>query len=318
MSSNTLILTLSLIQSLFSLLVLIFHVIGIYLLRRTFSYTRNQKLYLIQKSIMEIMFLIVHNNIILYFKVYNLRNPVYCYVSLLISCLIAIPYCNIVVLLSFDRFAQVWLNIKYTVYVTNGRANMAVVLNWIFGSLFCIVAFSMQYAVNRATYLLVHAIVNQFFIMMVVIVSVPCYLYIYCKVRKNKKSDNSNAIIMRRCISTHNRHRMLDFVPFWICFIFFVFIFIPNLFILFSHRTFSMSYKIQVYFAIVAHFFYDIGILCDVLIYIFMNKALKCKFLMLVQRRSMEWGSQFKAGLYFRQYVSDRVARSENSETSPM
>lgn len=273
--NNICILVLCVLQSLFSCIPLCLHVIGIHLLRSTNSYERNQKMYLVQLSILEIIFLICNNNILLYIKVYYDEFQFTAFISLFLCCVIGITWTLIVMFLTLDRFAQVYLNIKYSIYFTGLKVNSLLAGSWMSG----ILSFLLAACINvfyEETFLYVYRYVLQVLLASLVLTTVACYAYIYRKIqvnRRNLRYANTSLQIVR--------HPKAMFIPFWIVFTcFWLFVF-PNLIQLIFHPINTNDKKLMAYFTVLAKLLFVFGCIADVVIYIIMNNTVKRKFLML-------------------------------------
>lgn len=268
MVHNTIILIMCLIQSMFSIMSITMHCIGIFLLKDS-SYAHTQKIYLVQLSILEILFMLVNNNVLLYVQITNVMDSDIVYLPLFILTLIAVPWCITLILLTIDRFAQIWCNIKYKMYVTKRKTSIAVVLTWTIGIAHSITLFILQYLLEINAYLILHKYIIQVFMALVVLVSIPTYSYIYRKLQNNKKKSRH----------VHIRKKA-TFVPFWIMFSFCCFFVLPNVIQLLTYRR-----KVQttLYFYIGAMMVFDAGCMVDVFIYIIMNPSVRRKFLLIMR-----------------------------------
>ena len=273
MVENIAILVLCIIQTVFSIIPITLHIIGIYLLRKISSYPRNQKLYLIHLSIMEILFIVINNNILVYLKIFEAVPVFTSYIPVSVLCLIAVPWCIIEMLLILDRLAQVCLNIKYDVYINALMTNAAVVASWASGGVLFLVMFGAKYVLHIDSHRIMHMFVIQIFMGNLLIVATITYAYIYYKIKCNTK----------RNVHIHLFHRRETFVPFWIVFTFVWLFLLPDIL--------QLIFEENIYLYIGGTILFDCGCIADVLIYMFMNQQIKNKFLLLIQwkgRKSKE------------------------------
>lgn len=268
MFGNNTIVIICAVQTIISIIAVTMHVIGIYLLRTTPSYIPSQKLYLTQLSILEIMFMIINNNLLLYLLLTGVSPALSKYLPLLVLCTIAIPWSNVMVLLTLDRFAQIHLNIRYKAIVTPTKTRCFVTASWLIGITFFAVMFPLQYVYGINSYLYMHKYVTQIFMGMVMLVSIPTYIYIYYKIKTNKMKNRH----------THIRKKA-TFVPFWIVISFFWLFVFPNLIQLGVYHEDSMK---GTYAYIIAIIIFNCGCLVDAVIYSTMNPSLKKKLVMLL------------------------------------
>lgn len=270
MDDNTIILILCIINSILSVPPLILHCLGIHLLKRTQSYHEYQKIYLVQLSVMEILFLLVNNNLLLYLKITNSLPSFEEYLPIFVLCLIAMPWCNIMILLTLDRFAQIWFNIKYAIYVTKRRVIIALIVSWTMVVVLFIMMVSMKYQYKVDSYEAMHYVI-QGFMALVMVSSLLSYSYIYYRLKRNKRKD-----------STTQLQRQGVFVPFWIVFTFFWLFLLPNIIqLVFDHTQKVMSVT-ALYFYVASLLLFDIGCLADVLIYILMSEKMRVRFYSLI------------------------------------
>ena len=131
---NITIVILSTSLTIFSGFAILLHVLGLYLLHKPNSLEVNQKLYLIQMSILEIL-LIVCQNITIYLKIF-VKNTVFHEYASLVSYAVGLSWNNVLIMLTFDRFLQVYLNIKYVLYITERKTKIIIFFCYLVGICF--------------------------------------------------------------------------------------------------------------------------------------------------------------------------------------
>lgn len=166
----------------------ILHTVGLYMLFTT-RITRlayNQKLYLINISISELLicvFKISHRLFSLYdyslysFKLWTIQTS---------GCFMA--YIIFMVLLSVDRFLEVYLNIKYPIFVTKRTAHFSVLIVWLVSAMFAM-ALVLQNSDNH-----VRRVVILYFWpsseLTFLLIALLVYTYLFVKIRKYRKKTN--------------------------------------------------------------------------------------------------------------------------------
>ena len=100
-------------QILISVVVIVFNGIGIYLLQQPNTFQYNQKLYLFNLSLIKTLLLFAQN-VPLFLYMMNVRHEVIECMWLTIICLLVVPWCNVLLMLTVDRFIQVY-NLNFNV-----------------------------------------------------------------------------------------------------------------------------------------------------------------------------------------------------------
>ena len=266
-------------QTVLSLIAIIFHIAGLLALRQTSSTQVNQKVYLIHLSVMEIVFLTSHN-IPLYMKLTNVNQEVVYCTGLAVITAVAIPWYNLLLALTIDRFLQVYLNIKYQLYVTDKVIKIIIFSCWFIGIALFGILFLLRILYNYNTERLVHGVLYKIFLniyhSLVIIIFLLTYGYIYYQLRKVKESKDGMA-------ASSDRNRKANFIPFWIVISFILFILVPES----IHICVSLNKQPdtdtavhdQIEMFIFAMVLFDVGCLVDALLYIFLNEFVRERFL---------------------------------------
>ena len=270
------VLLLDVINTLLSIFPIILHVIGIYLLRQLNSLQCNQKLYLIHISIIEILYCIIQC-ILLNLKVF-LTDVIYFQYTSFISHAVGFSWSNVLIMLTFDRFLHVYLNIKYQLYVTKKITKLIILFSYLLG--ICVVAILMLIKINlREKVELLRIYVYSTYGVLFISVFAVAYIYIYSKVRAARSS--------RRVQSTNHHQQSqhsASFVPFWIMFTFILFIVIPNAVSVALLHIFKVNQYDDIMYQVIS-LFWIIDFTTDALIYILFHESIKTKFLRLIGRR---------------------------------
>ena len=249
---------------------ILLHALGLYLLHKPNSLEVNQKLYLIQMSILEIL-LIVCQNITIYSKIF-VKNTLFHEYASLISYAVGLSWNNVLIMLTFDRFLQVYLNIKYMLYITERKTKIIIFFCYLVG-----ICFGLLLTVLNVMLYSGAGIMRSYFYPMygtiLVIIFLVTYLYIYKRIRVVRITQRVQSTNHRR-----NRQRRGIFVPFWIMFTFIIFILVPGTIFVFVFDTL----KYEKYMPYIWRLFWSIGFISDALIYIIFNEPMRKIFLRLI------------------------------------
>ena len=267
------ILLLCLLQTLYTVAPLTLHIAGVHLIKKCSTYPPQQRLYLIQISIIEIIFLLINNDCLVYMEVYQFLPRMASYLQLFIKASLAIPWCNVMIFLTVDRVAQVWLNIKYERYVTTFRTRLLIMGAWGVG----VGLFISMVIATLVTHLdalsIVHFHITQVFMGLVVVSLVPCYIYLCIQIKKIKRKDKRSG---NNHSPDHITVKIYYFVPLWIILTYIVTFLLPNILqIVFK----QVRYGVTCYFYIIAQFLFISGCLGDALVYILMDTRMRKRFL---------------------------------------
>lgn len=262
-------------QSIFSLISISFHIVGLILLRQTTSSQVNQKIYLIHLSIIEIIFLTSHNAP-LYLKIVHPNETIaYYYVGLSIIVGIALPWYNLLIAITVDRFLQVYLNIKYELYITQKITKGIIFCCWLFGITLWLILFLLKYLKDVDSIVIVHTFILQAYHSSVIVVFLLTYGYIYYRIKKMNNSDTS---------INDTQNVKTNFIPFWIVISFIFFILVPetiHFFVSLKDREGGYSHgRLDMFIA--AMMLFDVGCLVDALLYILLNRFIRERFCRLV------------------------------------
>ena len=256
---------------------MLLHTVGITLLRKPNSFKPNQKLYLVNLSINEGLFVIVYNFIV-FLEMFTPKAWITYYTWLFIMTGIMVPWCNILIVMIFDRFLEVRLNVKYELYASKKKVKMLIFVCWLTG---IIVFISMVFIKHVNRIVVLDKIVFEGYHGLIIFVFVATYVYIYYKIKKEGES------IYQKQLSPNSQQeeRRTYFIPFFIILTFILFINIPRLIISLNTKTQDEKKIVAI---MVSGLLFDCGAMVDALIYIFLNKSIRRKFLHLIKWRKFE------------------------------
>lgn len=273
--TSSLVFWLSLFRSAFSVLPISLHLIGILLLCKPNTFQKNQKIYLIHLSVLEVLFML-SQSVALYINLYRVNPVVYEYVSLFILCVFAIPWCNFRIALAHDRYMEIKLNIKYIVNMNQKVRRIAYCTSWITGiALFVIMALlRVILKIDSARIVLVYlmSVYHGFVVLLCVLV----YTYIFKVIRRNRRTDweqlSSGEIIRQQ-----NQKRRI-YIPFCIVANYFVFVIVPDIVFKTVFIKLKQDRGRSAFFPTMM-FLFDCCGFADAVIYIFLNKSTRKRFM---------------------------------------
>ena len=283
MVSFTVKLTLTIMQTTLSLFPITLHILGIYLLHQPNTFHENQRLYLTNLSFAELLFLLPLN-ILPYLRILETSVTLYDYIALFAICGFAVPWLTMTIALTIDRFMQVYLNIKYDLYVTKKITTQVVIGSWLIG-LGCLssTAFA-KYKYEFDSLRFTHIVILQLYNGGIIISFVATYTYIYKKIKRIRCLDT--AVVNKLNVNSGGGGgRKSRFIPYWIVITYIVFIMLPQStnFILFQIIKIHHS-KTTMF--VITTFFFDLGSLFNVLVYILMNASLRMRFIAMIHWNS--------------------------------
>ena len=259
------------VQLIVSMVPFTLHLVGIRLLKNTTSFHVNQKMYLKQISITEILFL-VSQNIPLFLKVYGKdETSCYQYASLFVIGVTVVTWHGFMIFLTIDRYFQVRLNITYNVYITTKISKILICINWLVGIIIFISLSLINLThINNILYIC-HTYILQACHGTYIVIFISTYVYIYVKIRVGRKIN-----VMKPRQSCMTKRQKTRFVPFWIGVAYILLILLPELtnYVLYNH----VSRRNEVIMVIVTMVMFDLGSLVDALIYIYLNELNAKKF----------------------------------------
>lgn len=266
-----------------------FHSLGLYILwksRKSFS-NKSQYQFLIHLSTSQILFVslgIVSRILIVYLN--------YSRVSFW---LLSIQYVNsalvyflVMIFMTFDRFFEIYLNIRYPLYWCEKYTKILLTIVWLVASVlvFPILLYPSfnEDLLSKFCFLYFYPFLESIILLSCLII----YTYIFTKLKKTyvqpEIPNKDIKSIKNRHTGSNNGHRTYNrkrktfaiFVPGLIVLTFILFIFIPDLIASHGHfADFQLTASLKMYI----YFSYLIGISCDVFVYILSYKCLRKTFL---------------------------------------
>ena len=237
---------------LFGVIITLLHIAVLVLLRKEekININGNQKYLIIALSIWWLAFVassVIHESI--FYATGTRTNNIGLCASLYCVIVIAMAYYFIMFAITLDRFLELQLNIKYPLYWNKNRTKNTLILlccmlNVAWVVLLCTV-FSYQQPglmlnIHEKIYRIYFTYLTPIFDTVFVIFATIVYSYIFYKLHKNRKTEQTLVKQVRRNETKTNinvkvkRYR----VPFWIILTFILFWIVPNIFYLFFNEYF--------------------------------------------------------------------------------
>lgn len=287
-------------NTVFTIVPVVLHSIGIHLLRNVSSLCPIETLYLIHMSIAELVFCF-WDAVLIVSHAFAPDSDFYSYNQFL-SHGNGFAWCFILIALTIDRFFRVFLNIKYDVYITKRKSEVILVLCHLIG--FSIILLLLVLPVSfKAKQELVNIYLTTGIGALVFFVFFYVYLYILGKIKAVQRRNSLQNPIAR--------NRKSHILPFLIVLFFFLFFMIPT----------AVAWTIKMYIRNIGCFdgliyqiestFYIIGLIMDAFLYIFLHKSLKQKFIRMINNGLV---ANNKTNIYMENCQSKaRTARRDTS-----
>ena len=250
------------------LLSIMLHSIGIFLLL-TLKHRRNQDIIIMNLSIAEISMSLCDFSQNILSRYHNV-SAFHIKVLTITQCsLFVVPSFLIMIVLTFDRFLEVYLNIKYHVYVQKFKMKVSLCICWCIGISIAIILLPLKFrSINSAAIIfkIIFPSVEGTFLL----IALVCYIYIFNKFKEMKRTPTVPTIVRNKlkCVKI--------FPPFLIILTFSMFVVAPDTVNLY---LFYISEKGTNFHANALLLFYVLGFISDAVIYIFLQKSMRSHFL---------------------------------------
>lgn len=280
----------SIIEMTIFFIALILHVVGFYLLylTRKTAIDRKQRMFLMNLSLSEIIFLIgtITRRTLIFYEVPTCTKIFY-YHECLINTGVFSWYNFVMALIAFDRFLEVWLNLRYHIIWTVKKATIAMIFVFVMPSIFVVVIFTFVDTYDHIRYL------NSTYFwlsseIIFIIVAIITYSYLYGKIVEKKhytrrlilhlkkiNPEINNGSWKRKDRNNAGTPKMPKngfFVPTLLILSFITCWFVPDL-IIFVHGRLRLTISKQGYF--IMGILYCFAVLSDAIIYIFFSKHVR-------------------------------------------
>ncbi|XP_057290178.1 uncharacterized protein LOC130612852 [Hydractinia symbiolongicarpus] len=195
------------------------------------------------------------------------------------------------VALTFDRFAEVYFNIRYNIYFTPFRTVLLVLSIWIFSIVLAVIFLCLKFLQNFDYLVFSYTYIYPVTDTIVVLHAIVVYSYIYKKCRENRKkkfreassltieNNNNNNINLNNGIKSNSdqgkqKKNNSFFIPSLIVVTFIIFVYIPDA-TYFIYMKFLNTYP--EWLALGSMIFYSCGFVSDVSIYLLLNRNIRRK-----------------------------------------
>ena len=235
----------------------------------------NQNLYLISYTTTEIFLIVYHMfhvTLVLSYPMYN--GKFWILAMKIFTVIVWITNTSTLVVMTLNRFLEVYLNIRYEVYVTRRKTLFIIFGIWITGLVSSAVLLICLRFLDNFNAILYNGLAYLWTIVEIIVLlnGTIVYLYIYRKCRNNR-SRVSNVVSQNNVNSDGNENRQNRlkkrkvFIPAFITITFFLFAFIPDTvyFIMHLYATSSFNSLIG---TLLYHIIFAINTISDVIIYV--------------------------------------------------
>lgn len=250
---------------------LILHGMGTYVLLTLRSRRSNQDTIILNLSVSEIFMSLfdLTQNILSRYVAH--KDAPTNYLTIIQCTLFVLPNFLILFILTLDRLLEVYLNIKYKVYVTKSKTRLQLRVCWCTGCACAIVIITLRVTiykdVARYIFMYIFPIVEG----LLFLFAVTTYIYIYRRLLRNQRPPTHYPSVHGN-IQTTTRSIKL-FPPFLILITFFIFAIAPdvaNLFLFYIYDEVGTNLHSNILLTL-----YVIGFICDALIYIFLQSHIR-------------------------------------------
>ena len=265
------------------------HAVGLYFLFISKSIAKNQKLFLTNLSLIE-MIALVSVVISQLPDVYENEQLWLCNTAIQLGW-IGITWFFIVVNLTVDRFLEVWLNIKYHVYITEEKIKWSLACCWVIGVISgSIIMYLFQTRKKEDIIEYLHVYIYPVPEALFIVLFCTVYVYLYTHIIKERNHRIKRQARFSRSSSTDNTSwssiKAKHFIPFWIIITFIIFFLIPEITITIAFHTFKWRKHKHPLYAIMV-FMFTVGYIVDPVIYIFLHKAVRTTIVNRSRRRKI-------------------------------
>lgn len=250
------------------LLSIMLHSIGIFLLL-TLQHRRNQDIIMMNLSIAEISMSLCDFSQNILSRYHNV-SAFHIKILTITQCsLFVVPSFLIMIVLTVDRFLEVYLNIKYHTYVGKFKVKVSLSICWCIGISIASILLPLKFlSINS------DAIIFKFIFPSVegtfLLIALVCYIYIFNKFKEMKRTPTVPSIVRNKLKCAR------IFPPFLIILTFAMFVVAPDTVNLY---LFYISEKGTNFHANILLLFYVLGFISDAVIYIFLQKSMRSHFL---------------------------------------
>ena len=274
----------------------------------------NQNLYLISYTTTEIFLNVYHifNATLLF--IYPMYEDKFWLLAIRIFIVIIwITNTVTLVVMTLNRFLEVYLNIQYEVYVTRRKTLFIIFGMWITGLVSSAVLLICLRFLDNFTAIFYDMLACLWTIIEIIVLlnGTIVYLYIYRKCRNNRPKV-SNVISQNNVNSDSNENRQNRFkkrkvfIPAFITITFFLFVFIPDTVSVIMNYTYTLAFD-SLIGTIIYNISYAINTISDVIIYVVLMQRDIRTFLLKMWRRntgSVHWQWKCQTSNLYMPYIS--------------
>lgn len=249
---------------------LCFHILGIYCLTQHKQNKNNQKVILINLSLVEVLLIFACGTSDIYAEYFNVDpfdQPLHENMLRLTVFWLTVVFGLVMVLIIMDRLACVILHIKYSYHVTSKRLIIVEVLIWILSIILAIpFLLPSQSQGNLATYSQLLPGILSYLYLVLAIVVYTIINYEFRKRRRNLGIKNAN--------TKHFLLQKQTFIPFCIILSFLLLLVVPQCIHTWTNNRFKDTSTTIIVETVITVLWYT-SFIADPVIYIFLNKKMR-------------------------------------------
>lgn len=276
-------LALSCLHSLACVISVILHAVGIHFLLKIKTMSNNQRIHLINISVLEIL-LPTLQGLMVPISDHIACNKIFGLIALVQTFGVVTAWFVALIALTLDRLLQIKLNILYPIYITERITKITLFAEMLVGSLIVFfILFSKVYMrIDLAD--VVHRIMFPTLTAALMLLFFVIYTYIYKKLQKlnqvtqQRVNNNTTTITAKNTLNTRRRSNI--FIPFWIVLTFVIFFIFPESAVVIMMYRYHLDLRKSPWYTI-PYIFFAIGWISDALIYILLKGSIRKRFLAL-------------------------------------
>ncbi|XP_057303557.1 uncharacterized protein LOC130640955 isoform X1 [Hydractinia symbiolongicarpus] len=290
------------------------HCLGIYLLICLKHKRRNQDTVILNLSIAEIAMSLFDLTQNILSRGNSVTSTNIRYLTIAQCSFFVLPSFLIMILLTLDRFFEVYLNLQYFIYFNKKKTRILLALCWLTGLVCGIVLLSLKkFYEDTSTiiYKYIFPVTEGVFF----VVAVVTYTYLYKKfrlVRRHPSTESVNRSTKATAPKSGLRGRNF-FAPLLIIATFLIFVMVPDVTNLILFYILETGTNLH---SNILLLFYAIGFTCDALIYIFLQKHIRDILMLKLNLKKRKTGDVFSRAAVVRRHDKSRPIELGNQTST--
>ena len=256
------------------LMAIALHVFGCFIIITKVKNRRNQDRIILNLSVAEICMACsdVTQNILM--TMLPVHSKVIRYLTIIQCSMFVFPCFLIMITLTLDRFFEVFLNIRYSCFVTTLKMKQTLLICWCSG--FMLAAVLVPLSIGTVHYQLIACVIYKYIFPitegMFLVIAICSYAYIYNKFRQLNKLPGIKTLELKGEYRKIERRKRRVFAPFLIVLTFIGFVIIPDLANLMLFYVFKNGTNFHSNLLLIC---YALGFISDAVIYLFVQRHIK-------------------------------------------